>query len=89
MTLPSWWVRDALCVHSHEGAWNSATGNGYYGGMQMDVNFMATYGADFEHRYGGYANVWPPKAQLVASYRAWRTLGWRPWPNTAAMCGLL
>ena len=29
-----------LCIHRYEGAWNSATGNGYYGGLQMDVGFQ-------------------------------------------------
>ena len=30
-----------LCIHRYEGAWNSATGNGYYGGLQMDIELPA------------------------------------------------
>lgn len=83
------WYSDALCVHSHEGTWNAYNPAGpYYGGMQMDANFESTYGPEFVARYGD-ARHWPPHDQLLASYRAWRLHGWEPWPNTAAMCGLL
>lgn len=93
------WYADAMCVHSHEGAWNDDTGNGYYGGMQMDAGFEATYGAEFLRRYGEAGN-WPPHDQLLAAYRAYvgwdghaydrsYARGWSPWPNTAATCGLL
>ena len=30
-----------LCIHRYEGAWNSNTGNGYYGGLQMDWRLPA------------------------------------------------
>src|SRR5262249_54101799 len=36
---PKWWVRDAMCVHKHEGAWNATSNPGYYGGFQMDSTF--------------------------------------------------
>lgn len=85
---PSWWLAEALCVHAGEGSWTANTGNGYYGGMQMDLSFQAAYGAEYEAAYGT-ADRWPARAQLAASYRAWRTRGWEPWPNTAAACGLL
>jgi hypothetical protein len=84
-----------ICIHEHEGAWNSATGNGYYGGLQMDTGFMRTYGSDFIARYGGYAHLWSPHDQMVAAERAhdgygrFAGRGFNPWPNTARMCGLL
>src|SRR4051812_14293335 len=28
-----------LCIHSGEGSWTANTGNGYYGGLQMDYSF--------------------------------------------------
>src|SRR5262249_27216003 len=34
------------CIHRFEGAWNSNTGNGYYGGLQMDASFQRRYGGD-------------------------------------------
>jgi hypothetical protein len=81
------WHQDALCIHSHEGSWTANTGNGYYGGLQMDSGFMATYGPTFLSRYGT-ADRWPVADQLHAAYHAWLSRGWGPWPNTAAMCGL-
>jgi hypothetical protein len=78
-----------LCIHSYEGAWTSNTGNGYYGGLQMDWGFMRTYGADFVRRWGS-ADNWPVEAQLAAAARAHASgRGFTPWPNTARACGLL
>lgn len=81
------WYQSALCIHSHEGAWDSATGNGYYGGLQMDSSFEASYGPEFIARYGN-ANAWPVEDQLLAAWRAYQSRGWSPWPNTSLMCGL-
>jgi hypothetical protein len=91
MTLagPPELTRAFLCIHQYEGAWNAATGNGYYGGLQMDLTFMRHYGSDFLRRYGT-ANHWPAWAQVEASVRAYRAgRGFWPWPQTAAACGLL
>lgn len=80
------------CIHEHEGAWNSNTGNGYWGGLQMDWGFMHTYGPEFIRRYG-LAHRWPVWAQLVAAERAYHGFagfkgrGYSPW-GTAPMCGL-
>jgi hypothetical protein len=83
------WFADAMCVHHFEGAWNAVDPSGtYFGGMQEDVPFQQAYGPAFYARYG-MADRWPPRDQLVAAWRAWRRRGWEPWPNTAAMCGLL
>ena len=30
-------LRAWLCIHRYEGPWNAHTGNGYYGGLQMDI----------------------------------------------------
>lgn len=76
------------CIHRYEGAWNSNTGNGYYGGLQMDYGFMQTYGPEFLARWGT-ANNWPVWAQLKTAERAYATRGYGPWPNTARACGLL
>lgn len=76
-----------MCVHRYEGAWTDPAAP-YYGGLQMDVAFMAAYGARYLEAWGT-ADHWPALAQLLAAHRAWRARGWSPWPNTAAMCGLL
>lgn len=82
------------CIHRHEGAWNANTGNGFYGGLQMDYGFQRTYGAEFMRRWGT-ADRWPMWAQVVAArrardgYGAYGARGYGPWPNTARECGLL
>ena len=77
------------CIHHYEGAWNSNTGNGYYGGLQMDRRFQSLYGADFVAKWGT-ADNWPAWAQLQAALRAYRSgRGFYPWPNTARVCGLI
>jgi hypothetical protein len=78
-----------MCIHRYEGAWNANTGNGYYGGLQMDLTFQGIYGADFLRRWGT-ADNWPPWAQIEAGVRAYRSgRGFYPWPNTARACGLI
>ena len=77
-----------LCIHSHEGAWNADTGNGYHGGLQMDMSFQRAYGPEFLRRWGT-ADRWPPGAQMLAADRAWRVRGFAPWPATARACGLV
>jgi hypothetical protein len=83
------WLNDAfLCIHRFEGAWTSNTGNGYYGGLQMDRRFMVTYGREFVGRWGT-ADNWPVWAQLETAARAYPNRGFSPWPNTARACGLI
>jgi hypothetical protein len=80
------------CIHEHEGAWDSNTGNGYWGGLQMDWGFMHTYGPEFIRRWG-LAHRWPVWAQLVAAERAFHGFagfgarGYSPW-GTRGMCGV-
>jgi hypothetical protein len=88
-SIPPWLGDSFLCIHRYEGAWNSNTGNGYYGGLQMDMPFQGRYGTDFLQRWGT-ADNWPVWAQLQAAARAYQSgRGFSPWPNTARACGLL
>jgi hypothetical protein len=89
MAVPAWLNDAFLCIHRYEGAWNARTGNGYNGGLQMDLTFQAHYGADFM-RLWGTADQWPPWAQIQAAVRAHQSgRGFYPWPNTARACGLI
>jgi hypothetical protein len=86
-------LRAWLCIHRHERhprqGWASATGNGYYGGLQMDISFQRRYGADLLRRKGT-ANRWTALEQIWVAERAFRSgRGFYPWPNTARYCGLL
>jgi Transglycosylase-like domain len=88
-TIPGWLEDDFSCIHRYEGVWTSNTGNGYYGGLQMDLKFQRLYGSDFLGRFGT-ADTWPVWAQFQAAARAYAAgRGFGPWPNTARACGLL
>ena len=87
--VPDWLSEAFRCIHRYEGTWTSNTGNGYYGGLQMDVAFQARYGGEFLDRWGT-ADNWPVWAQIQAATAAYRSgRGFSPWPNTAGVCGLL
>ena len=87
--VSGWLVRALTCIHRYEAAWNANTGNGYYGGLQMDLPFQSHYGEAYLDRYGT-ADRWPVWAQLEVAARAYRSgRGFWPWPNTARVCGLL
>jgi hypothetical protein len=78
-----------LCIHRGEGAWNANTGNGYYGGLQMDLSFQRSYGR-YLLRAKGTADRWSPHEQMWVAERAYKSgRGFYPWPNTARTCGLI
>ena len=86
-------LRQWLCIHRYERhprqGWATATGNGYYGGLQMDLGFQRTYGPELLRRKGT-ANNWTALEQIWVAERAYRSgRGFHPWPNTARACGLL
>ena len=84
-----------VCIHRHEAAWDDA-GDPYWGGLQFDKTFMATYGADVMIRHRGegagglgLADSWTPAEQIEVAMRAYDSgRGFGPWPNTARDCGL-
>jgi hypothetical protein len=78
-----------LCIHSHEAGWAENTGNGYYGGLQMDLAFQRRYGG-FLLRRKGTADNWTALEQMWTAERALRAgRGFWPWPNAARLCGVL
>jgi hypothetical protein len=79
--------RQWLCIHRYEGSWTDPNPP-YYGGLQMDYSFMATYGRHLLHKKGT-ADRWTPLEQMWVAERAYRTRGFYPWPNTARYCGLI
>ena len=85
--------RQWLCIHRferHPGqGWATRTGNGYYGGLQMDLSFQRTYGGELLRRKGT-ADKWTAAEQMWVAERAHRSgRGFYPWPNTARSCGLI
>jgi hypothetical protein len=79
--------REWLCIHRYEARWTDPDGP-YYGGLQMDLEFQATYGARLL-RSKGTAEHWTPLEQMWVAERALKTRGFWPWPNTARACGLI
>jgi len=87
--VPRWLGEAFSCIHSYEGAWDANTGNGYFGGLQMDRGFQELYGGTFLERWGT-ADRWPAWAQIETAVRAYRSgRGFWPWPRSARACGLL
>ena len=94
--IPRW--QEWHCIARYESAtiWSMSptsepsSGGAYWGGLQMDIGFQETYGADMIRRHhGGFANTWTAAEQIIVANRAWKTRGFQPWPNTARACGLL
>jgi hypothetical protein len=84
---------DWLCIHRYERhpgqGWRTRTGNGYYGGLQMDISFQRAYGPELLRRKGT-ADNWTALEQMWVAERAYRSgRGFYPWPNTARYCGLI
>lgn len=76
------------CIQRHEGAWRANTGNGFYGGLQMNMAFQRRYAPKLLRRKGT-ADNWTPLEQMWVAERAHEKRGFHPWPNTARYCGLL
>lgn len=88
---PKTWLRQAICIHEHEGAFNSI---GY-------VKGVATYAGGFQfmldtwHSVGGVAldltdiTRASKREQLYRAWLVWARDGrsWREW-GTASKCGL-
>jgi hypothetical protein len=72
-----------------EQRWRTHTGNGYYGGLQMDLGFQRRYGGHLLRRKGT-ADRWTALEQMWVAERAHRAgRGFHPWPNSARACGLI
>jgi hypothetical protein len=76
-----------MCIHGGEGSWTD-TGAPFWGGLQMDYGFMATYGAYLLHTKGT-ADHWTPLEQMWIAAKAVPSRGFHPWPNTGRACGLI
>jgi len=80
-------MRAFACIHRYEGSW-SDPGAPYYGGLQMDWNFMNAYGREYLQAWGT-ADHWPPQVQIAVAVRAYLSgRGFDPWPTSSRLCGL-
>jgi hypothetical protein len=82
-----------LCIYRHERhprmGWRTRTANGFFGGLQMNIDFQRTYAPELLRRKGT-ADRWSAIEQIWVAERAYRSgRGFHPWPNTARACGLI
>jgi hypothetical protein len=89
----AWWrathpphLQAWTCIHRYEGSWTDSSGP-YWGGLQMDLGFQATYGG-WLLRHKGTADHWSPLEQIWVAVRAAHSRGFSPWPSTARYCGV-
>jgi len=89
---PRGWVWDSVNSRECNDTWDCNTGNGYYGGLQMDLGFQRTYNPT-ALRIWGTANNWPQNAQELAAdraydgYQGYGARGLTPWPSSYAALG--
>ena len=76
-----------MCIHHYEGSW-SDSGAPFWGGLQMNYGFQASYGS-WLLRTKGTADHWTPLEQIWVAEKAVVSRGFYPWPNTARYCGLI
>lgn len=77
-----------VCIHGGEGSWTDPDAP-YYGGVQMDWEFMQSY-APRDLLAKGTADHWTPIEQVAVAILGWSLRGqtFAPWPVTSRRCGL-
>jgi resuscitation-promoting factor RpfA len=73
------WDRIAKCESG--GKWNTATGNGYYGGLQFSPSTWKAHGGT------GSAHKASKAEQIKVAERVLKTQGWKAWPVCSKKAG--
>jgi hypothetical protein len=91
---PGWWLREAACIHSHEGGWHERlTYDGRrswdHGGYQIDVRTWAHFAPRSWPRDPADASS---AQQTFVAWLIWQSNGRRwgrtQWPSTSRICGV-
>lgn len=77
------WDRLAECEAG--GNWHINTGNGYYGGVQMDMSFWRNYGGP---AFASRPDLASREQQIVVAERGLKAQGWGAWPACSRKLGL-
>lgn len=77
------WDRLAVCESTSN--WHANTGNGYYGGVQMDMTFWRRYGGTV---YAARPDLASRESQVVVAERGLAVQGWAAWPACSRRLGL-
>lgn len=86
---PKWWLPQAICIHQHEGAWNSNTGNGYYGGMQFKLSTWRSVGGSGQpDRASIREQLFRSWLVYTSDHQRWWVGDGGEWGNSARECGL-
>lgn len=86
------WDRLSACEANDNPAkgptgWASNTGNGYFGGLQMDMTFWRSYGGP---SFAARPDLASREQQIVVAERARDSgRGYHPWPTCARRLGLI
>jgi len=79
------WDRLMQCEAGSSGQWRANTGNGYYGGLQMDMTFWRRYGG---MAYAARPNLASREIQIQVARRGLAVQGWGAWPACSRRLGL-
>lgn len=77
------WYRLAQCEST--GRWAANTGNGYLGGLQMDMTFWRRYGG---LSYAARPDLASVSAQVAVAEHGLASQGWGAWPACSRRLGL-
>ena len=77
------WARLAACESTSN--WRANTGNGYYGGLQFDLQTWRAYGGA---AYASRADLATPAQQVAVAERLRAARGFQPWPACSRILGL-
>ena len=78
-------VFDRLAACESTGNWSANTGNGYRGGLQMDMTFWRRFGG---LAYASRPDLAPRTAQIAVAQRGLAVQGWSAWPACSRRLGL-
>jgi len=82
---PAYGVWDRLAWCESTGRWNAATGNGYWGGLQMDMTFWRRHGG---LQYAARPDLASRAVQIAVAIVGQSVQGWVAWPTCSRVVGL-
>jgi hypothetical protein len=81
-SVPGGSVWDRLAQCESGGNWSINTGNGYYGGLQFNLQTWQSYGGT------GYPHQHSRETQIAVAERLHAARGFQPWPACSRKLGL-
>jgi len=82
---PAYGVWDRLAYCESTGRWWANTGNGYYGGLQMDLTFWRRHGG---LQYAARPDLASRSQQIAVAQVGQSVQGWGAWPVCSRLAGL-